>query len=1354
MQRYFLIFILGWLTGLPAWAVQYTYDPLNRLTAAVYSPTQRVDYIYDAAGNLIEERTNGSSGITVTAQANIPSGGSISLSPAQSGYVAGDIVTATATPAAGYTFSGWTGMAGCSTANVCTFTVPSGNVALTANFTPPSNLFPLRTQAFPAAGGTITPAPAAGGYTAGTSVTLTATPAAGYVIDYWYGAGCTNYSGASCTFAMPAHDSDVYVVFKQVGTGYSFTTAMGLVSGATGNALAAGAIVVTPAQRNIAAGTTVTLDFVAASGYRFDSAVLYVNGVQDTALCQLVTIGQTQCSFPMPAGNVSVDGYFAPDPVRYPLDISVAPSDGGKVGIQTTSNLPSYNIVFDYDYSVTPPRPKVAAGTTVTLTASSVGSRQFVHWANGPCANSINPVCVFTMPAGAIVSNAVFSDESDAGCTYTISAPSLVFPGTGGTRALTVNTQAGCTFNAKVQAINGDSPFTVAVSGNTVNVTAPAHTSAYGKIGLLRIYAGREAFVYSIAQGGSNSPTQVSLATVNLGAVGAGDVPTSSTAITLTNTSGVAQALQGPMTSGPFAITGTTCSSSLVAGASCTVNVQFVPRRAGAVTGELLLAAKSMTWQVGLSGTGLPSRENVAAASAGGSVIATERIGVESGEAAVINGDRRAVFTQDQGYWVNRSSEPTVFQLRFASARTVEWLYLFGRTANSIYLPEPAGASVSEFNSPNIAGYSVEYWSGAAWIPVAELSRVAGTSQWQRLRFSPVTTDRLRITLAPSPDSQTMVAEAEVWTVGSDAVPSASSFTNAVDVGLSTIVTSSAVTPSNFNVPATVQVGGGSYSIGCTSTFTSAAGTINPGQSVCVRHTSASTPGATVTTTLIIGSVASTFSSTTARPASVAQDSTPDPMTPQSVGQVLPGTVVTSSGMPILGINSAVAISVLNGEYSIGCTGSYTGESGTVSNGQVVCLRHTASPDYATTVVTTLNIGSVTTSLTSTTIPESMDGVCGSANGATAVTPPSSGLCSIGSASVVGSSPSAFTWSCAGVNSGAAGYCSAPRGYAVVTTVVGGNGTAGPSSQTVAYGQTGSLTGTPLVGYVPLFSSTCGGTQSGYGFTTGAITGDCTVTARFASTEIIDHYYQSILNRSPDLGGQVFWLSEAARMAGLGIDPKETYMVLALWFFTSPEFMSRGFNDDQFVRNLYQTFFNRTADQGGLDYWKGMLAAGMPRDMGMYAFLFSPEFEDYMAPRIGTMTVRSEIGMVVDFYRGALGRLPDDDGFKYWVNRFRDAQCSADPLNGVYAGAIDIAGLFFNSSEYWAAPPTNGQYVADLYNAFMRRSGDLGGYNYWVNSLDTQALTHDDERRQFIDSPEFLGRVQAVIESGCTAPLP
>jgi YD repeat-containing protein len=121
-------------TGMAS-GVEYSYDPLNRLTSVVYSPTQRIDYVYDAAGNLIEERISAPARLSVTAQANPSASGSVGISPAQSSFATGDSVTLTATPInPAWAFSGWSGVPACGAASPCTFTVGTTNVAAVANF--------------------------------------------------------------------------------------------------------------------------------------------------------------------------------------------------------------------------------------------------------------------------------------------------------------------------------------------------------------------------------------------------------------------------------------------------------------------------------------------------------------------------------------------------------------------------------------------------------------------------------------------------------------------------------------------------------------------------------------------------------------------------------------------------------------------------------------------------------------------------------------------------------------------------------------------------------------------------------------------------------------------------------------------------------------------------------------------------------------------------------------------------------------------------------------------------------------------------------------------------------------------
>lgn len=246
---------------------------------------------------------------------------------------------------------------------------------------------------------------------------------------------------------------------------------------------------------------------------------------------------------------------------------------------------------------------------------------------------------------------------------------------------------------------------------------------------------------------------------------------------------------------------------------------------------------------------------------------------------------------------------------------------------------------------------------------------------------------------------------------------------------------------------------------------------------------------------------------------------------------------------------------------------------------------------------------------------------------------------------------------------------------------------------------------------------------------------------------LVSHYYRSILRRAPDAGGKAFWETEAVRLSALGANVNEAWFAMAMSFYNSPEYVAFGRNPTEFVRDLYNTFFNRAADDGGLNFWTGQIASGMPREVVLVGFMFSPEFTAFAQAIFGNTAARAEVDTVVDFYRGLLGRLPDTGGFNHWVGQFRSAQCAG--AGAVYTQVEAISVAFAESGEYAARNRSNAQFAGDLYNSFLRRAGDLAGVQYWISQLDTAARTRSKVRQDFIASAEFTNRVNAIIAQGC-----
>ena len=250
-----------------------------------------------------------------------------------------------------------------------------------------------------------------------------------------------------------------------------------------------------------------------------------------------------------------------------------------------------------------------------------------------------------------------------------------------------------------------------------------------------------------------------------------------------------------------------------------------------------------------------------------------------------------------------------------------------------------------------------------------------------------------------------------------------------------------------------------------------------------------------------------------------------------------------------------------------------------------------------------------------------------------------------------------------------------------------------------------------------------------------------------AEKSLVSHYYRSILRRAPDPAGQAFWEGEADRMQRTGVDLNEAWFAMAMGFFASVEYTALGRSNADYLTDLYNTFFNRAPDAGGLAFWGGELSRGLPREVVLAGFMFSPEFAAFTSSIFGNTDVRPEIDMIVDFYRGLLARLPDSQGFGFWLTRFRSAQCAG--AGAVAAEADAISSAFMNGVEYNGRSRDNAEFVGDLYNAYLRRGGDLPGVQHWIGQLASGALGRNEVRLQFQASPEFAARVNAVAASGC-----
>lgn len=194
-----------------------------------------------------------------------------------------------------------------------------------------------------------------------------------------------------------------------------------------------------------------------------------------------------------------------------------------------------------------------------------------------------------------------------------------------------------------------------------------------------------------------------------------------------------------------------------------------------------------------------------------------------------------------------------------------------------------------------------------------------------------------------------------------DTTPEAFAFDAVAAAAPATAVTSNTVTIRGINTAAPIAIVGGEYRING-GAFTSASGTVNAGDMVNVRLTSAASAGAKVTATLTVGGVSAAFDVTTR-----AADTTPDAFTFPAKTDQPRDAWVESDTVVVSGIDTAVAVHVNGGEYRVN-GGAFTALDGTIQAGDRLTVRVRTANAYHATASMTVGVGGYATSFSATTV--------------------------------------------------------------------------------------------------------------------------------------------------------------------------------------------------------------------------------------------------------------------------------------------------------------------------------------------------------------------------------------------------
>jgi len=310
--------------------------------------------------------------------------------------------------------------------------------------------------------------------------------------------------------------------------------------------------------------------------------------------------------------------------------------------------------------------------------------------------------------------------------------------------------------------------------------------------------------------------------------------------------------------------------------------------------------------------------------------------------------------------------------------------------------------------------------------------------------------------------------------------------------------------------------------------------------------------------------------------------------------------------------------------------------------------------------------------------------------------------------------------------------------------------------------------------------------------------------------------YQAALNRAPDTTGLGYWIdamdhgTSLTSMANAFIGSTEFTNL----YGTHP-------SDTAFVVNLYANVLHRTPDPGGQNYWLGQLSHGETRAQVLAEFSESSENITNITPLIaqgvhyqlwvnltpntiyqvtasniaiggtsgvdtiafnassshfnialasGQATLTDQVGTagtdslsnverlqftdsmvgldigsgqtsgeVFRLYQAALNRAPDTTGLGYWIDAM-DHGTSLTSMANAFIGSTEFTNLY-------GTHPSDTAFVVNLYANVLHRTPDPGGQNYWLGQL-----SHGETRAQvlaeFSESSENITNITPLIAQG------
>jgi hypothetical protein len=116
-------------------------------------------------------------------------------------------------------------------------------------------------------------------------------------------------------------------------------------------------------------------------------------------------------------------------------------------------------------------------------------------------------------------------------------------------------------------------------------------------------------------------------------------------------------------------------------------------------------------------------------------------------------------------------------------------------------------------------------------------------------------------------------------------------------------------------------------------------------------------------------------------------------------------------------------------------------------------------------------------------------------------------------------------------------------------------------------------------------------------------------------------------------------------------------------------------------------------------------------------------------------TVSAAQAQLFRFYYGAMRRMPDDTGYAWWLHQIQQGYHDLRSVSACFIASPEFLGCL-NAPDLSSIP--NDVFLTYMYQGVFGREPDEGGYNWWLNQLQSGLSTKVDVFMEMLQSNEYV----------------